>query len=230
MVYWWPSSLYDQGTGGTGGTGLNSLFTVSQTAMSGMYTPTSIWWSGTGAATTTVTTSTWSSTPATTSIYYQQQMQRASMLQQMSQYQQPFIDRDEVARRLYGNLMGNTAPREERQVMAAPAILRAREAPVALRARDLLISFLSDDQRRTYEEHNWFIVVGGRSGRRYRINGGTYAGNVDLLAANDNNKVEARFCGHCDASIPLGDQLLAQKVMLEVDEPAYIALANRRAA
>ncbi len=69
--------------------------------------------------------------------------------------------------------------------------------------------------------------MGGRSGRRYRISGVSYAGNVALLHHDNDNVIEARFCGHCDPSIPLGDQLLAQKVMLEVDEPAYIALANR---
>lgn len=118
--------------------------------------------------------------------------------------------------------------------IAAPAVIRIREREeaqrtAAARARDLLLSYLSDDQRRTFEEHGWFIVLGGRSGRRYRISGRSYAGNVALLH-HDNDNVEASFCGHCDASIPLGDQLLAQKVMLEIDEPAYIALANRRAA
>lgn len=200
-MVWWRSMVGGQGTAGEW---YNNRY--SQTATSSTLTTPTIWWSHTGTSTPTFTTSTWSSaSTATTSIYNEQQ-------RRMQMFEQP-------------------APRrEERQIMAAPAILRAREAPVAQRARELLLSFLSEEQRRTYEGHGWFIVVGGRSGRRYRINGGTYAGNVDLLAANDNNKVEARFCGHCDASIPLGDQLLAQKVMLEVDEPAYIALANRRAA
>jgi hypothetical protein len=113
--------------------------------------------------------------------------------------------------------------------IAAPAVHRTRENPAARRARELLLSYLSDDQRRTFEEHNWFVVIGGRSGRRYRISGVSYAGNVQLLCA-DNDNIEATFCGHCNDNIPLGDQLLAQKVMLEIDEPAYIALANRRPA
>ncbi len=119
----------------------------------------------------------------------------------------------------------NRLQRDAVRTMAAPAIHR-RPDPAVARARELLMSYLSDEQRRTFEEHGWFVVVGGRSGRRYRISGASYAGNVLLLCA-DNDTVEARFCGHCAPNIPLGDQLLAQKVMLEVDEPAYIALANR---
>lgn len=223
MAFWWTH----QGTAG----GWGSLYgnnTLSQTATtSTLYAPTTIWWSQTGTSTPTITTSTWSS--ATNDIYYQHQLMRAHTLRQLGQLQMyPHVNQAELARRLYENQMGQEA--QTRQVMAAPAILRARKTPIAQRAIDLLLSFLSDEQRRTFGQHGWFIVVGGQSGRRYRIRGGTYAGNVDLLAANDNYKVEARFCGHCDASIPLGDQLLAQKVMLEVDEPAYIALANRRAA
>lgn len=121
--------------------------------------------------------------------------------------------------------------RREREAMLAQAArdhAAARGRDAARRARDLLLSLLSDDQRRTYEQSGYFIVVGGRSGRRYRINGTSYAGNVDLLSHANDNEVEATLCGHCDASIPLGDQLLAQKVMLEIDEPAYLKLANRR--
>lgn len=120
---------------------------------------------------------------------------------------------------------------QARQAMAAPAILRRREpTPGDLRATELLLSLLTDEQRQSYRQHGWFIVVGGSTGRRYRIRCNSYQGNVDLLAANDNNRIEYRFCGHCRDRIPLGDHLLAQKIMLEIDETAFIGLANRSAA
>lgn len=205
-----------------------------------------VWFLGTGGAigwpNTTFTTSTlpgWASTATTTSttassIMYVT-MSQTGTGSTMGLYNSPtWID--QWSPPIQGLRQPRIDPQIERAVnaqqeaarMAAPAVHR-RPDPAARRARELLLSYLSDDQRRTFEEHGWFVVLGGRSGRRYRISGASYAGNVALLH-HDNDNVEARFCGHCDPSIPLGDQLLAQKVMLEVDEPAYIALANRRAA
>lgn len=84
--------------------------------------------------------------------------------------------------------------------LAAPAVHRTSDNPAARRAQELLMSYLSDEQKRSMEAGGYFIVVGGRSGRRYRIECGRYAGNVKLLrlhAANDND-IEAAYCGHCE--------------------------------
>jgi len=106
---------------------------------------------------------------------------------------------------------------------------RARRAGAADRARGLLLEHLTPEQRETFEQNNWFVVEGGRSKTKYRIRGGTFAGNVDVLRKD--GKINHRLCAHIDASkVPLGDQLLAQKIMLELAEDDFIRIANRHAA
>lgn len=96
------------------------------------------------------------------------------------------------------------------------------------RARQLLIDYLSPEQRREYEAHRWFTVRGGQSGRRYRIHdNGHLTANVSVLEA-DNDNVVYRLCAHCVlGSVPLHDHLLAQKVTLELDEARFLRHANR---
>jgi hypothetical protein len=103
------------------------------------------------------------------------------------------------------------------------------------RARELLLSKLSPEQRKTFEEHKWFIVKGGRSGLSYRIKDqGNVVANVDLLAPGaDDHRASAayRLCAHPDpARYPLGDHLLSQKIMLELAEDEFLRVANRHAA
>jgi len=102
-----------------------------------------------------------------------------------------------------------------------------RSEAARTRALALLRSHLTPAQRRTFEANKWFVVEGGRSKTRYRINSRHFAGNIEIL---DGERVTHHLCGHCDHTIPLSDQLLAQKLMLEFDEDEFLKLANRRAA
>lgn len=102
-----------------------------------------------------------------------------------------------------------------------------RSAAARARALALLRSHLTPAQRQTFATNKWFVVEGGRSKAKYRIRSHACAGNIEIL---DGERVTHRLCGHCDSSIPLGDQLLAQKLMLELDEDEFLKLANRRAA
>jgi hypothetical protein len=97
------------------------------------------------------------------------------------------------------------------------------------RALDLLLEHLTPAQRETFHKNSWFIVE-GRSMRQYRIHArGSLVANVDVL--DSKMKTIHRLCAHCDLhTIPLGDQLLAQKLMLEFDEDAFLQIANRHAA
>ena len=81
---------------------------------------------------------------------------------------------------------------------------------VKRRARRLLLSHLTPEQRQTFMERGWFVVEGGRSKQRYRIRDKTVMANIDVL---DGDRVTHRLCGHCEPGIPIADQLLAQKVM-----------------
>lgn len=126
-------------------------------------------------------------------------------------------------------LIRETATRaEETAELRARAAEQRRIAEAASqRAEQLLLSHLTPEQRRTFEQNKWFVVEGGKSKRKYRIrNSGSLVANIDVL---DGDKVAHRLCGHVNsrASVPLADHLLAQKVMLELAEDDFLRLANR---
>jgi hypothetical protein len=100
------------------------------------------------------------------------------------------------------------------------------------RSRELLLSHLTPAQRETFERNKWFIVEGGLSKQRYRIRAlGHMVANIDVLSGPALELVSHRLCGHCDLeAVPLFDQLLAQKMMLELDEERFLKVANRHRA
>jgi hypothetical protein len=94
------------------------------------------------------------------------------------------------------------------------------------RARRLLFSMLNADQQKELDEKNHFhLTVHSRDGsmKIYRIEHG-YAGNVKLLGV-DGQPVK-RYCIHADSRLPYEDQMLAQKLMLETNEPEFLRIAN----
>jgi hypothetical protein len=86
----------------------------------------------------------------------------------------------------------------------------------------LLLKFLSPIQTREFNETNSFIVVGSHSKKCYRIHHTQYYNVEDC---------EDGKC-YCfmpsDACICIPDVMLAQKIMLESDEPAALRVANAR--
>ena len=88
----------------------------------------------------------------------------------------------------------------------------------------LLRAHLNALQRRQFDEHGWFDVVGGQSGRQYRVHR-AYVTNVQEVGA-DGACVQV-LCFLPRAHLPLGDVLLAQKVALEVFEDDALAVACR---
>jgi hypothetical protein len=104
----------------------------------------------------------------------------------------------------------------------AQAAVAAREL-----AKALLLEHLTQEQRETFERNGWFVVEGGKSKTQYRINPNAHAGNVTQLKKD---KAEWSYCGHIDYRYPAYDNALAQKLLLEADEKAFLKVANRRAA
>lgn len=98
------------------------------------------------------------------------------------------------------------------------------------KARSLLIEHLTPAQRDSFDALGWFIVEGGKSKTRYRIRAVEHmAANVDVL--NSKGGRTHRLCAHIQlGAVPLGDQLLAQKIMLELAEDDFLRTANRHAA
>lgn len=90
------------------------------------------------------------------------------------------------------------------------------------RAQRLLVACLSEKQREEYERDRAFHVYAGN--RRYRIRTGR-AGNVDLI---EEDRVRVIYCGHPIEDVPDEDTMLAQKLLIETDEEAFLEMANAR--
>jgi hypothetical protein len=92
------------------------------------------------------------------------------------------------------------------------------------RATRLLRRWLTAEQCAQFDTMNFFEVVGCSTGKRYRIHYGQFA-NVRELDEAGNSKMGWCFVpkGHLVA----GDVMLAQKIALETDELAALAVARR---
>ena len=136
---------------------------------------------------------------------------------------------EEKARRARENLIWKTRSRS-----------RAVRTRVAERkAKALLREHLSDEQLVEYETDGSFTVETADGARRYRIGRGI-AGNVRLLACREDPPVlvaangrpireGARFCAHVyhpDGDVPVEDNQLAQKLLIEAAEEQFLAMAN----
>jgi hypothetical protein len=122
-----------------------------------------------------------------------------------------------------GNLMleETSAFAHRRRTPAEPRREPSSLVESAAKARSLLLSHLTEEQRRTFIEQKWFIVIGGRTRHQYKIWTGHLVANVTRLYDNQ------RLCAHCHDSLPMDDHYLAQKLMLENDEEAFLAIAVR---
>lgn len=143
-------------------------------------------------------------------------------------------------RQLYEECQLMRATNEAWQAERPPGVPRHRfteRAVQASEARDwqeahersmrLLRSALSERQRE--ELARGYFEVCAPSGRRYRVYSDSASGNVQ---EHDDRGHLSTYCAH-PVGVPLGDQLLAQKLMLETDEEEFLRVANchyRRAA
>jgi hypothetical protein len=98
---------------------------------------------------------------------------------------------------------------------------------VAAEARGLrlLEQNLSPTQRRQYAASRTFEVIGGSTGRRYRIRHGQYM-NVEEL--DETGRYVRAWCFYPAGDLPAGDVLLGQKLALELFEPDALTIANKR--
>lgn len=91
------------------------------------------------------------------------------------------------------------------------------------RAVQLLRENLTPPQRGQFAASGCFDVVGGRSGKRYRL-WSCRLQNIEELDA-DGSRVRV-WCFHPSEALPLGDVLLAQKTALELFEYDALRIAN----
>ena len=106
--------------------------------------------------------------------------------------------------------------------------LRERYKAIAQRREDrgitLLREWLSVDQRTQFDSSKSFVVVGGNSGKRYRISYGT--GN-NVYELDDADRPVMGWCFVPSAHLVVGDVMLAQKIALEMEENVALKIANR---
>ncbi len=91
------------------------------------------------------------------------------------------------------------------------------------RAAQLLRDVLTPEQRAQYDRKGHFDVIGGRSGKRYRIRNGTQM-NVEELSVT--GRRVRLLCFVPRGGIPMGDTHLAQKLALELMEDETLKVAR----
>ncbi len=92
-----------------------------------------------------------------------------------------------------------------------------RRRRARLRAEALLWAWLSPAQRKQYRARRWFEVT-TTSGRRYRI----LRGGVVRLDPRGSG-----YCIEATSPVPVADEMLANKLLLETDERRFLATAHR---
>ncbi len=90
------------------------------------------------------------------------------------------------------------------------------------RAKALLESVMDEEQRKEAAEKSQFHVRSSK-GKVFRIRTTHASGNVEEI--DEKGEAVARYCAH-PRGVPLGDQLLAQKLALETDEESFLKVAN----
>jgi hypothetical protein len=156
------------------------------------------------------------------------------------------ITHDEMARRRYGR---DSARIGSQLRVRLPADFQVREGPDFLyghmhvrpewaagvygidyaeaeaKSLELLKSWLSPQQRKDYEQHNYFAVQGSDTGTHYRLVRERSYNILELDAAGA--PTGQKFCVVPAQSVAMGDQLLAQKIWLETDEKRTLKIANK---
>ena len=99
-----------------------------------------------------------------------------------------------------------------------------RSAEIEARSLKLLKEWLSEEQRRCYEERGYFEVIGCDSRTVYRIH---RARQMNVTQLDRSGKPVCGWCFLPDGNLAAGDVMLAQKVALETDERGALAVANR---
>lgn len=91
------------------------------------------------------------------------------------------------------------------------------------RARELLLTHLSSEQKEEFLLEGYFHVK-GPSGRVYRI---TQGHSLNVLAWGPQGEELGKYClVHRQVQTPVEDQMLTQKIMLELDEAEFLKIAN----
>jgi hypothetical protein len=100
----------------------------------------------------------------------------------------------------------------------------ARQDDCEARGLKLLREWLSPDQLAQFNAEKYFDVIGCDTGKRYRIH---YGSSMNVEELDDLGRVRICYCFVTDIALVPGDIVLAQKIALETDERAALAMANK---
>jgi hypothetical protein len=91
------------------------------------------------------------------------------------------------------------------------------------RAAALLREHLDAEQAKQFAKDRSFTVITKDGRRRYRVREG-FQRNIDQV--DPSGKRLRTLCAHCIEDLPVHDQMLAQKLMLEHREEEFLKMAN----
>jgi hypothetical protein len=111
-----------------------------------------------------------------------------------------------------------------RKVQALRERLKTIEDLQEARGITLLRQWLSPEQQAQFDASKCFDVVGCDSGKRYRIRHGT---GTNVHEIDDAGRPVMGWCFVPSGHLVAGDVMLAQKIALETNERAALAVANR---
>jgi hypothetical protein len=92
------------------------------------------------------------------------------------------------------------------------------------RSLRLLRDWLSPAQRAQFARRGYFELVGGETGKQYRIYAGVAANVCEL---DERGRPTLGLCFSPIGELPIGDVMLSQKVALESCEGRALAVARR---
>ena len=111
-----------------------------------------------------------------------------------------------------------------RKVQAVRERYRAIEDIREARGITLLREWLSREQQAQFDASKSFNVVGCDTGKRYRIRHGT---GTNVHEIDDAGRPVMGWCFVPSGHVVEGDVMLGQKIALETNERAALAVANR---
>src|SRR6476660_4209657 len=111
-----------------------------------------------------------------------------------------------------------------RYVLTFPERYRAIKAAREARGIALMREWLSPAQRAQFDGSKFFEVVGCDSGCRFRIH---YGRVTNVHQIDDAGEPVVGWCFVPSGGLVAGDIMLVQKIALETDEQATLAVANR---
>jgi hypothetical protein len=100
--------------------------------------------------------------------------------------------------------------------------LRAERTPEG-RSLRLLRDWLSPVQRTQFAKKGYFEVVGGDTGKHYRIYPGAMSNVCEI---DERGRPRLGLCFRTMGALPIGDVMLAQKIALESCESSALAVAR----